>query len=62
VTLPLAWAGGPLVGAYLYGVAPRDAWTIAMSACVLTAVAMLAGWMPARRAARMDPLGALRVD
>ena len=60
--LPLAWAGGPLVGAYLYGVAPRDAWTIAMSACVLTAVAMLAGWMPARRAARMDPLGALRVE
>jgi predicted permease len=60
--VPLAWAGGPLLAAYLYGVAPRDAWTIAVSAGVLTAVAMLAGWLPARRAARMDPLGALRVE
>ena len=60
--LPLAWAAGPLVASYLFGVPPRDVMTIALSAGVLTMVALVAGWMPARRAARMDPLGALRVE
>ena len=60
--LPLAWAAGPLVASYLFGVPPRDVLTIAVSAGVLTMVAVAAGWIPARRAARMDPLGALRVE
>jgi predicted permease len=60
--LPLAWAAGPLVASYLFGVPPRDVLTIAVSAGVLTMVAIAAGWIPARRAARMDPLGALRVE
>ena len=60
--LPLAWAAGPLVASYLFGVPPRDVAAIALSAGVLTMVALVAGWLPARRAARMDPLGALRVE
>jgi macrolide transport system ATP-binding/permease protein len=60
--LPLAWASGPLVASYLFGVPPRDVLTIVVAAVVLTTVALAAGWMPARRAARMDPLGALRVE
>jgi ABC-type antimicrobial peptide transport system permease subunit len=60
--VPLAWVGSPLLSSYLFGVPPRDVATVAVSALVLTAVALLAGWLPARRAARMNPLGALRVE
>jgi predicted permease len=60
--LPLAWAVGPLIASYLYGVAPRDLATIAAAALLLGTVAIMAGWLPARRAARMDPLAALRVE
>jgi len=60
--IPLAWAGGPLVASYLFGVAPRDVLTVALAGLVLTLVTLVAGWLPARRAARMDPLAALRVE
>jgi predicted permease len=60
--LPLAWAIGPLVGSYLFGVPPRDVLTIALAGMVLMLVIVVAGWLPARRAARMDPLAALRVE
>jgi predicted permease len=60
--LPLAYVASPVVAAYLFGVAPRDLITIGMAAAVLIAVALVAGWLPARRAARLDPLAALRVD
>jgi predicted permease len=48
-----------LVG-MLFGVGPTDAATFAGVSLLLTAVAMLASWLPARRAARIDPMEALR--
>ena len=46
----------------LYGLAPRDTTTIILAAGVLSAVALLAGCIPARRAARVDPMTALRQE
>jgi putative ABC transport system permease protein len=46
----------------LYGVEPNDAATFAAAAGTLAVVALLAGWLPARRAARVDPMTALRSE
>ena len=44
----------------LFGLTPRDATTMLLAAGVLSAVALLAGYIPARRAARVDPMVTLR--
>jgi len=44
----------------LYGVEPRDPVTLAVAAATLVAVATLAAWIPASRAARVDPAEVLR--
>jgi predicted permease len=49
-----------VLGSQLYGVTPRDPATLAVVAAVLVATALLACWLPARRAARVDPARALR--
>lgn len=46
----------------LYDVSPRDPLTYGAVACLLAFVALLAAWLPARRAARVDPMMALRTD
>jgi putative ABC transport system permease protein len=46
----------------LFGLAPRDATTMFLAAGVLSAVALLAGYIPARRAARVDPMTTLRQE
>ena len=53
---------GPAIESQLYGVRPRDAATLATVSAALLAVALLAAYLPARRATRVDPLVALRVD
>ena len=49
-----------LVQSMLYGVKPNDPATIAAGVAVLVAVALAATWIPARRAAAVQPMEALR--
>jgi putative ABC transport system permease protein len=53
------WAAH-FVETLLFGLEPRDPATLAVAAGVLTTVAAVAGWLPARRAARVDPARVLR--
>jgi putative ABC transport system permease protein len=62
VGLATAFAGSRLIASLLYGVSPRDPGVFAATTLILLAVALLACWLPARRAARLSPLEALRTD
>jgi ABC-type antimicrobial peptide transport system permease subunit len=48
------------VAALLFQLEPRDPVTFGVAAAVLVAVGVLAAWLPARRAARLDPVAVLR--
>ncbi len=50
------------VASFLYGVTPNDPRTLASAAAVLAIVAAFAGYLPARRASRLDPMTALREE
>ena len=56
----LAFWAAPLVRSLLFGLEPRDPSTFAFAAALLVAVAALAAFLPARRAARLDPASLLR--
>jgi predicted permease len=62
VGLGAAMGATRLIASLLYGLTPNDPLTIALTAILLLAVAALAGYLPARRAARVDPIVALRHD
>jgi predicted permease len=62
IGIPLAWASTRLVASFLYGLSPTDAPTIALAAVLLLSAAVLAAYLPARRAARVDPMVALRYE
>ena len=57
-----ALGAGRLVAALLFGMAATDAFTIAGAVTLMVVVSALAGFLPARRAARVDPMVALRYD
>jgi predicted permease len=62
VGLAFALAGSRLISSLLYGVSPRDPAVFTATTLTLLVVALAACWLPARRAARVDPLIALRAE
>ncbi|MGH9447329.1 MAG: ABC transporter permease, partial [Terriglobia bacterium] len=62
VGIPIALAGGRLLASQLYGIKSHDPLILGVAALVLAACALLAGFVPARRAASIDPVQALRTE
>jgi len=62
VGLFLAFAIGRLISSLLYGVSPVDPLSIAVAVALLGIASMLASYIPARRAAKIDPMDALRYE
>jgi putative ABC transport system permease protein len=58
----MAVMAGRLATAFLFGVRPYDPLTFATVSLLIAALALAASYVPARRAARLDPVGALRHD
>ena len=62
IALPVSWALTQSVRSQLYGIQPTDPLSIAIATLVIAAVAVAAGYMPARRATQVDPINALRYE
>ena len=62
IGLAAALAAGRLVASQLFGLEPTDVTTIAAAIFVMVTVSAIAGYLPARRAARVDPWTALRYE
>ena len=62
VGLPSALWGSRLISSMLFGVGPTDASTIGASVAVVAATGLAAGFLPAHRASRVDPMAALRCE
>ena len=62
IGIPVALLGGRLMSSQLYGVRIYDPLTIAAAVLVLSAFAAIAGFIPARRAASIEPMNALRTE
>jgi macrolide transport system ATP-binding/permease protein len=60
IGVPLVFLGTRYVSSFLYGVQPNDPLAIAMALSVMLTSAILAGLVPASRAARIAPMGAVR--
>ena len=62
IGITVALASGRVLRAYLFGVSSTDPATFIAVALVLATVALFACWLPARRAARVNPMEALRYE
>ena len=59
---PAAWLIAKIASGFLYGIAPHDAVTFTLVPIMLLLVALAAAWIPARRAASINPTQALRME
>jgi len=57
-----AWAATRLIAGTLFGLSAMDPPTLAVAIAVMTVVALAAGYVPARRAAAVDPIVSLRQE
>jgi putative ABC transport system permease protein len=57
-----ALATSQWMSSLLFGITPRDPASLAAGVALLTSVALLAAWIPARRAAALEPVQALRAE
>lgn len=62
VGLPIVWVSNRVLRSLLYGVEPGDPVTLFSMVFTLVAVSLMAAWIPARRASRVDPIVALRAE
>ncbi len=62
ISLPVALSASRLVKSFLFETQPNDPRTLALAGVVLLSAAVLAGYAPARRASRIDPVAALRQE
>jgi ABC-type antimicrobial peptide transport system permease subunit len=62
IGVPIALAGTRLIGTMLFGLGAADPIAITAACAILAAIAALAGYIPARRASRVDPMVALRYE
>jgi ABC-type antimicrobial peptide transport system permease subunit len=62
IGLPVAFALGHLIRSFFYGIEPHDPLTITGTIMIMVMVTTLAAWIPARRAAKIDPMEALRYE
>jgi predicted permease len=62
IGIPATLAGGRLVSHMLFGLRGTDALSLGMAVAILLAVGSIAGYLPARRASRVDPMVALRYE
>jgi predicted permease len=62
IGLAMSWFATPLLESVLFNITPTDPLTFALVAALLGCVALLATWLPARRAAHVDPISAMRSE
>jgi predicted permease len=62
VAVPIAMTASRLIQSFLFDTKPNDPGTMAVAAALLLAAVLAAGYGPARRASRVDPIAALRHD
>jgi ABC-type antimicrobial peptide transport system permease subunit len=60
IGVPVAFGTSKLVASFLFGMKPNDPLAVSAAVAILVGAAVLAGYAPARRAAKIDPMVALR--